>query len=234
MLLLGGGALALVGLGSGSSLLGGSEQNPPSASDNRGVAPSQPEITRNLGSSQEPTEQSEEYGATEPTTSAPSLQVTTAPAEEVGPDVEEAAEDYYHAVDREDWGYTYENLDSDSKALFTEEEWAMKNQWYADNEGLKLDSMDADVAVRSNGFEADVTVYRTFEDGNSITRDTDFVLDGSWRHHLTDEKIEIFMPNLSYEEFVEAQSGNSSASPEGQQSVPPFPEDTNGGTGEEI
>jgi hypothetical protein len=42
------------------------------------------------------------------------------------------------------------------------------------------------------------------------------------------------MLGVSYEEFVAAQGGSSSASPEGQQSVPPFPEDTNGTSGEEI
>ena len=81
----------------------------------------------------------------------------------------------------------------------------MKNQWYADNEGLELASMEVDVNMRSNGYEADVTVYRTFRDGTSITRETVFVLDGVWKHHLTDEEIEIFMPGLTYEEFVQAQ-----------------------------
>lgn len=211
VLLVGGGALAFVGFGVGSNLLRGSEQNPPSSSDNQGVAPSQPEITQTPDASQEPTEQTEEYEATEPR-SAPPLEVTTAPSEEVEPDVEEAAEDYYYAVDREDWGYTYEKLDSESQALFTEEEWYQKNQWYADNEGLELSSMDVTVTVDSNGYEADVTVYRTFQDGTSTTRDTVFVLDGVWKHRLTDEEIEIFMPDASYEEFVEAQQQPSSAS----------------------
>ncbi len=129
----------------------------------------------------------------------------TASPEEVEPDVEEAVEDYYYAVDREDWAYTYENLDSESQALFTEEEWYQKNEWYADNEGLELSSMDVAVTLASNGYEADVTVYRTFQDGTTITRDTVFVLDGVWKHHLTEEEIGIFMPDLSYEEFVEAQ-----------------------------
>ncbi len=207
VLLLGGGALAFVGFGYGDNLLGGSEQNPPPPSDNQDVAPSQPEITQPLVSSQEPTEQPEEYGAAEPTTptSAPPLEVTIAPPEEVEPDVEEAVEDYYYAVDREDWESTYENLDPESQALFTEEEWSQKNQWYADNEGLELSSMDVDVIVDPNGFEADVTVYRTFQEGTSISRDTVFVLDGSWRHRLTEEETEIFRPELSYEEFVQAQ-----------------------------
>ena len=207
VLLVGGGALAFVGLGSGNGLLGGSEQNPPPPSDNQEVVPSQPEVTQPPDPLQEPTEQTEESDSTEPTTptSAPPLEVTIAPPEEVEPDIEEAAEDYYYAVDREDWGYTYENLDSESQALFTEEEWYQKNQWYADDERLELASMDVAVTVDSNGYEADVTVYRTFQGGTSIRRDTEFVLDGSWRHRLTDEETEIFMPDLSYEEFVQAQ-----------------------------
>ncbi len=222
VLLVGGGALALVGSGLGGSLLGGSEQNLPSSSDNQGVAPSQPETSQDPDASPEPTDQSGGYDANEPTTlsspeptsvtpesttltSAPPLEVPTASPEEVEPDVEEAVEDYYYAVDREDWAYTYENLDSESQALFTEEEWYQKNEWYADNEGLELSSMDVAVTVASNGYEADVTVYRTFQDGTTITRDTVFVLDGVWKHHLTEEEIGIFMPDLSYEEFVEAQ-----------------------------
>lgn len=49
--------------------------------------------------------------------------------------VREVAEQYYYAVDYESWDTTYYNLDSESKALFTEEEWIAKNRWYADNEG---------------------------------------------------------------------------------------------------
>ncbi len=60
-------------------------------------------------------------------------------------------------------------------------------------------TMDGDEA-------ADVTVYRTFTDGTSITRDTRFVWEGGyWRHSLTEEEKKIFMPGTSYEEFVAAQ-----------------------------
>ncbi len=91
-----------------------------------------------------------------------------------------------------------------SKALFTEEEWIAKNRWYAEREATELDSMTVDVAM--DGEErAEVTVYRTFTDGTEITRDTVFVWEGYWRHHLTEEEKEIFMPGVPYEEFVEAQ-----------------------------
>lgn len=118
--------------------------------------------------------------------------------------VREAAEQYYYAVDYESWGTTYYNLDVESKALFTEEEWIAKNRWYAETEGLELDSMEIDVSM--DGEErAEVTVDRTFTDGTSITRDTVFVWEGYWRHHLTEEEKEIFMPGVPYEEFVAAQ-----------------------------
>jgi len=119
-------------------------------------------------------------------------------------DVRNAVEQYYYAVDSEVWDTTYYNLDAESKALFTEEEWAQKNQWYADNENLELESMTVDVAM--DGEErAEVTVDRTFTDGTSISRETVFVWEGYWRHHLTEEEKQIFMPGVPYEQFVEAQ-----------------------------
>lgn len=40
----------------------------------------------------------------------------------------------------------------------------------------------------------------------SITKDTVFVYEKEWwRHHLTDQALEIFRSDLSYEEFVAAQ-----------------------------
>ena len=53
----------------------------------------------------------------EPTSSAPPPSDT---------EVAEAAEDYYRAVDREDWAYTYANLDAATRALYTEDEWYLK------------------------------------------------------------------------------------------------------------
>ena len=76
----------------------------------------------------------------------------------------------------------------------------------ADNEGLEL----ATINVVVNGSPADpvvgVTVYRTFKDGTSITRDTLFVSEGGeWKHRFTQEEIDLFMPGVPYEEFVAAQ-----------------------------
>lgn len=57
-----------------------------------------------------------------------------------------------------------------------------------------------------DGEEAEeVMMERTFEDGTTITRETYFLCEDRWRHHLTEEEMEIFMPGVPYEEFVAAQ-----------------------------
>jgi Domain of unknown function (DUF4352) len=118
----------------------------------------------------------------------------------------EAAEDYYQAVDQEDWAYTYDNLDSQTRSMFTEEEWYAKNQWYADDEGLELSTINVVVNGPTSEPVVSVTIFRTFEDGTSITRDTLFVSEGGlWKHRFSQEEIGIFMPGVPYERFVAAQ-----------------------------
>jgi hypothetical protein len=113
-------------------------------------------------------------------------------------------------VDREDWGYTYANLDSQTKVVFTKEEWYLKNQWFADTEGLELATMDVTVNGSASDPVIGVTVYRTFKDGTSIDRDTLFVFeDGVWKHRFGQEEIGFFMPEASFEEFVTAQEDSS-------------------------
>jgi hypothetical protein len=125
-------------------------------------------------------------------------------------DLVEAVEDYYQAVDQEDWAYTYQNLDSQTRAIFDEEEWYLKNQWFADTEGLELATMDVAVNGSASDPVVSVTVYRTFKDGTSIDRDTYFVYeDGAWKHRFGEEEIGFFMPEASFEEFVAAQQGSS-------------------------
>jgi tRNA A-37 threonylcarbamoyl transferase component Bud32 len=183
VLLLGGAAIALTSLGLGSNLLGGSERQPAN-----GNPPAQQPDNRNAG--------------------APAGGTNEAEAEE---EVRAAAEDYYEAVDREDWAYTYDNLDSRTQQMFTEVEWSQKNQWFADNEGLELSSLDVDVDLSSSETIANVTVDS--KDGTSLVRDTYFVSeDGSWKHRFSQEETALFMPDASYEEFVAAQQGTSATS----------------------
>ena len=118
----------------------------------------------------------------------------------------EAAVNYYQAVDQEDWAYTYDNLESGTRSMFTEEEWYAKNKWYADNEGLELSTIDVVVNGPTSEPVVSVTIYRTFTDGTSITRDTLFVSEGGlWKHRFSQEEIGLFMPGISYKEFVAAQ-----------------------------
>jgi hypothetical protein len=118
----------------------------------------------------------------------------------------EAAEDYYQAVAQEDWAYTYDNLDSQTRNMFTEEEWHAKNEWYADNEGLELSTINVVVNGPTSEPVVSVTIYRKFTDGTSITRDTLFASEGElWKHRFSQEEIGIFMPGVPYKEFVAAQ-----------------------------
>ena len=51
-----------------------------------------------------------------------------------------------------------------------------------------------------------VTLTLTYEDGSSSTRTTYFVLeDGEWKHRFGQEENDLFMPDATFEEFVEAQ-----------------------------
>jgi len=135
--------------------------------------------------------------APEPTSSAPPASKT---------EVAEAAEAYYQAVDQEDWAYTYANLDAATRALYAEDEWYLKNQFFADTEGLELATMDVIVEGSTSDPEVGVNVYRIFEDGTSIERYTLFVQeDGVWKHRFTAEENAIFQPGVPYDDFVASQ-----------------------------
>jgi hypothetical protein len=168
----------------------------------------QPQATSGLLSSTSPAfEPLEVTPAPETKASSGSSSLTPAPAsddqeqeEASETSLRQAVEDYYEAVDREDWDYTYDNLDSQSRQRFTREEWEKKNQWVADNEQLELSSLGIDTRMSSSGTTADVTVYRTFKDGSSVVRDTYFVYeDGSWKHRLSEEELALFMAGTSFE-----------------------------------
>ncbi len=54
----------------------------------------------------------------------------------------------------------------------------------------------------------EVTLRLTYEDGSSSTRITYFVYeDGEWKRAFGQEEKDLFMPEASYEEFVEAHQG---------------------------
>ncbi len=140
----------------------------------------------------------------EPTTFTESTSSNTPPGSDE--ELRRAVEDYYEAVDQEDWSYTYDHLDSTTRSQFTREEWYEKNQYYADRDNLELSSMDVQINGSTTEPVISVTVYRTFNDGTSLGRDTFFVWeDGGWKHRFGEEENKLYMPDASYEQFVEAQ-----------------------------
>ncbi|MBA2510537.1 MAG: DUF4352 domain-containing protein [Rubrobacteraceae bacterium] len=141
----------------------------------------------------------------EETTSSPEPTVIAPPAAS-DTEVAEAAKDYYQAVDREDWAYTYANLDASTRTLYPEDEWYLKNQYFADTEDLELSTIDVVVEGSTSDPEVGVNVYRTFTGGSSIDRYTLFVEeDGAWKHRFTGEENAIFQPGVPYDNFVASQ-----------------------------
>ena len=168
----------------------------------------------------------------EATASTPEPTTTTSAPPDSEAEVVEAAEDYYRAVDLEDWAYTYANLDAATRALYPEDEWYLKNQYFADTEGLELSTIDVVVENSTSDPEVGVTVYRTFTDGTSIDRYTLFVReDGAWKHRFTEEENAIFEPGVPYEEFVSDSSASAtsgdSAGPESSASAAASDSDVN-------
>lgn len=143
------------------------------------------------------------------TTSAEPTSATASPGpdpEDIEAEAEEAAGDYYRAAGIEDWAYTYENLDDETRALFTEEEWFDKNQWFADNGSVIYHIDSVERLGTSSEPVVGVSLILTYEDGSSSTRDTYFVHEeGEWKHAFGQEERDLFMPGTSYEEFVAAQ-----------------------------
>jgi hypothetical protein len=127
-------------------------------------------------------------------------------AEDPEAQAEAAAGEYYRAAGVGDWAYTYENLDSETQALFTEEEWFAKNQWFADNGSVVYHIESVERMGTGGEPTVEVTLRLTYGDGTSSVRTTYFVQeDGTWQHRFGQEEYDLFMPDLSYEEFVAAQ-----------------------------
>jgi hypothetical protein len=197
--MVGAGAIALTGLDPLADLLGvgkGEEAPPPGAHEDRSSRDLSVPLRTTPYVEPDPTSDPNDGGG-----SAVDREAAIA----------EAVQDYYEAVDREEWDYTYANLDSQTRAVFDEEEWYLKNQWFADNEGLELATMDVTVdGSASSDPVVGVSVYRTFKDGTSIDRNTFFVYeDDTWKHRFSEEEAAFFMPDASFEEFAAAQGGSS-------------------------
>ena len=119
-------------------------------------------------------------------------------------EVEEAAGDYYRAAGLENWAYTYEHLDSETQSMFTREEWFQKNQYLADTYPAIYHILSVELDGSGDTI-AEVEVRLTGEDGSTSIRNTYFVYeDGAWKHRFAQEEIDLFMPGVSFGEFVAA------------------------------
>ena len=106
-----------------------------------------------------------------------------------------AAADYYEAVERKDWGYTYDNLDSETKQRFTRSEWIRKNQDFDAIDPLvrSTPKITGEVSTSSS---VEVTLAQTFGSGATGSRTTYFVWeDGSWKHRFSQEEYDLFLGN---------------------------------------
>lgn len=124
----------------------------------------------------------------------------------------QAAEDYYEAVNAGDWSYTYAHRDSYTQSVFTQEEWALKNQWFEDTNSTTSVPVSVDLdesTVSSDQPIANVGRKLTIDStGVSEIRDTTFVYeDGMWVVQYPEGGMTMYMPDASFEEFVRANGG---------------------------
>jgi hypothetical protein len=112
-------------------------------------------------------------------------------------DLRRAVADYYEAVERKNWGYTYDNLDSETQRSFTRGEWIRKNQDFDDADPL-VRSTPQTIGEVSTSSPVEVTLARTFGSGAIGSRTTYFVWeDGSWKHRFSQEEYDLFLADSS-------------------------------------
>jgi hypothetical protein len=118
-------------------------------------------------------------------------------------------------VVQENWTYTFDNLASQTRLMFTDrEEWRKKNQWFADYsypQELGSTVHIIYVNVLPSAYEAEVKVQLTFKNGSRLApRVTQFVYqESSWKHLFLKEEIDLFMPGVRFDEFMKAQRTGS-------------------------
>ncbi len=142
---------------------------------------------------------------------APPSGVSAAPKEDVKleDELRAAVEDYYEAVDRQDWNYTYDNLDSQTKQRYTRDEYVQKNLYLADVDPLAQSSPRI-VSEVSTSSPVEVELTQTFRSGLTRSRTTYFVReDGAWKHRFSQQDDDVFLPDASYDEFVKAKRSGS-------------------------
>lgn len=146
------------------------------------------------------------------------LEQLSTPADSTSPDTDSleaeartAAQDYYQEAGLQNWSYTYEHLDSRTRGTFSEEVWFRKNQWFWNRNPTVYHVLSTESDGDSEGSVAGVEIRITGEDGSSWIHTTYFIKeDGKWLHRFSEEETDLFMPDSTFEEFVEAQTDASS------------------------
>ena len=190
------GAVIVVGLVAvvAYSLTGGASKNAPAEAVSQLV-----KVGSSPGGS--PSSSSPPSPSPPPPPTPPSSSPSSSPSSEEK--LRAAVRTYYEAVDREDWSYTWDNLDSQTQGKFaSENEWIRRNRFFAEQCPVGQSAPKIE-AVSSS--EADVSVTLTFKGCDTKVRDTSFVYeDGAWKHRFLKEELDLFLPDESYEEFARA------------------------------
>ncbi|CAN5709977.1 hypothetical protein BH20ACT11_BH20ACT11_16530 [soil metagenome] len=132
--------------------------------------------------------------------------------EEMEEEARQAVEDYYEAVNSDDWYYTYAHRDARARSAFTQEEWTLRNQWFEDTNPTTSTpvSVDLDESTLSSdqpiaNVQRELTIDST---GYSEIRDATFVYeDGMWVVQYPEGGMPMYMPGATFEEFVRANGG---------------------------
>jgi hypothetical protein len=112
---------------------------------------------------------------------------------------------YYEAVDRENWDYTYNNLDSRTQQKFNKNEWVQKNQFFARQ--CSGGQSTPKIGSKVSPSEVNVAVTLTFNNCPAKYRNNSFVDEkGTWKHRFLKEELDLFMPGTPYDKFVKANS----------------------------
>lgn len=209
ILLLASTAASGIGIGPLAGALVGESPNKSPNEGSSGQSPSNQE-----GTAGEERTKETDSGATNNSraSSDPAAPSDSTPSEE-NTDLEmlrEAVQAYYEAVDRGDWDYTYDHLDSQTRQKFTRDEWTRKNQYFAAEYPLQSISPTIE-GPEGSPSKVKVTVFRTFQNLPPNYRDSYFVYEGgSWEHQFSPDELELFMAGSSFEEFKKAQQDGAS------------------------
>jgi hypothetical protein len=114
---------------------------------------------------------------------------------DAGNELDEAVEDYYKSIDRQDWAYAYARLDSHTKLKVPQDEWIEKNQYLANVDPV-VHSPPEIVSAVSTALPVKVRLTQTFQSGFTKIRSTYFVYEGdSWKNRLSKEELDFFLPD---------------------------------------